>query len=362
MKEIKSLTGIRGIAALWVVMLHFVYVPDFKTDSIFLDALNQFLKKGNMGVDMFFMLSAFVMSLAYQHVFDREFSFKEIKVYLLKRFIRIYPAYVFWLLVAALLYKKWSLGVIGMNLLLSQNFFDPDIYVIASVFWSLCAEWWMYMIFPFVYFLLCKLNSNTYIYMVLLIVISFVGLYMLPTLNTFYIDNNGIAVKEYDHQFSVIVGINSIVRSLFSYLIGIAIFLITRDQYKMLDKFLSPKSIYIISGIILSLSLFRNTEIGIIMCFALLIIALYLNKESENFFSSRIIYFLGLISYSIYLIHTTLRFIVTVIAMKVFHIPIETADLPCMLVASVLLIPISYLSYTYIEMRTGGWLKAKFVQ
>lgn len=358
-KEIKSLTGIRGVAALWVVLLHFIYVPNYNTENIFMDAGNQFLKKGNLGVDMFFMLSAFVMCLAYQKVFTIKFSFNDIKDYFLKRFVRIYPAYAFWVLLAAFVYKKWSFEIIGVNLLLSQSFFDPEKYSIGAVFWSLCAEWWMYMIFPFVYYLLSGLNSKGGVYLVLVVIASLVGLYLLPSLNILYLDFNGVSVKDYDHQFSVILGVNSLVRCVFCYFIGMSLFLFIGREGSKFDKILVPKSIYLILGAILMLSLFRKTEIFIVMCFALLIMSLYINKNSGNLFSNRIIYFLGLISYSLYLLHTTLRFIITVLVMKIFKVPVESADLPSMLLALVLVIPLSYLSYIHIEKKSGHWLKSK---
>lgn len=359
-KEIKSLTGIRGIAALWVVLLHYVYVINYHTDNIFLDAGNQFLKKGNMGVDMFFMLSAFVMCLAYQNVFSVSFSFKAIKDYLIKRFIRIYPAYIFWLLLTAFVLKKWSLKVIGVNLMLSQNFFDSNEFVISGVFWSLCAEWWMYMIFPFIFYCMSKSNSKNTMYIVLVALAALIGLYILPFFNIYIIGSNGFVVKEMDYQFSVIYGINSIVRSLLCYLLGIALFFISINGRIGLDKLLvGTKSIYIILTSILLLSFFRNTEIFIIVCLALLIMSLYVNKDLENIFSKKIIYFLGLISYSLYLLHTTLRFIITVVVMKIFKIPVEAADLPSMLLSLILAIPLAYLSYIYIENKTGVWLKAK---
>jgi peptidoglycan/LPS O-acetylase OafA/YrhL len=358
-KEIKSLTGIRGIAALWVVLLHYVYVINYHTDNIFLDAGNQFLKKGNMGVDMFFMLSAFVMCLAYQNVFNANFSFKDIKDYLLKRFIRIYPAYIFWLLLTAFVYKKWSLKVIGVNLMLSQNFFDPQEFVISGVFWSLCAEWWMYMIFPFVFYFLNKSNSKNTMYIVAVAFAALLGLYILPFFNIYIIGSNGFVVKEMDYQFSVIYGINSMFRSLLCYLLGIALFFLITNEKVRLDKLFGAKSIYIILSSIILLSFFRNTEIFIIVCFALLIMSLYVNKNLDNLFSKKIIYFLGLISYSLYLLHTTLRFIITVIMMKIFKLPIEAADFPSMLLSLVLMIPLAYLSYIYIENKTGSWLKSK---
>jgi Predicted acyltransferases len=358
-KEIRSLTGVRGIAALWVVLLHFIYVSNFQSDNVYLDAGNEFLMKGNLGVDLFFMLSAFVLSLAYKNVFNLSLTFKDVKNFYVKRFIRIYPAYIFWLLLTAFVYKTKLLHVIIVNLLMSQNFFNPDKYTIGYVFWSLCAEWWMYMIFPFVYYVLNRFLSRNLLYISSLFIISIVGLYLLSSIKIFYIGSNGFEFIEYEDRFSVFLGINSVIRCLLCYFIGIALFFISRDERIKMKIMLGPKSVYVICGVVFSLSLFRQTDIYIIICLALLILSLYENREFDNFFSSKIVYFLGLISYSLYLIHSTLRFVITIIVMKIFNVPVTLADFPSIILSLVLLIPISYISYLYIEKKPGTWLKSK---
>lgn len=79
MSSIKSLTGIRGAAALWVLAYHLEMYRDFlNLPSI------PVLTEGWRGVDLFFILSGFV--LAYAH--PGEFSITE---FAKKRFLRIYP-------------------------------------------------------------------------------------------------------------------------------------------------------------------------------------------------------------------------------------------------------------------------------
>ena len=62
--EIKALTGLRIIAAVWVVLFHFRPLlrdaaPDFS------DALAPVLNCGAQGVDLFFILSGFVLTWNY---------------------------------------------------------------------------------------------------------------------------------------------------------------------------------------------------------------------------------------------------------------------------------------------------------
>src|SRR5947209_6333252 len=59
-KEIKTLTGLRGVAATVVMLYHFSYS----------EQMNSFLiGRGYLAVDLFFVLSGFVMALSYGHLF-----------------------------------------------------------------------------------------------------------------------------------------------------------------------------------------------------------------------------------------------------------------------------------------------------
>ena len=62
--EIKALTGLRIVAAVWVVLFHFrPMVADVSPD--FRDASSPVLNCGAQGVDLFFILSGFVLTWNY---------------------------------------------------------------------------------------------------------------------------------------------------------------------------------------------------------------------------------------------------------------------------------------------------------
>lgn len=54
MKEIKSLTGVRGIAAVYVVIYNIINQSE-----------SYFINNGYLGVDIFFVLSGYVLSYAH---------------------------------------------------------------------------------------------------------------------------------------------------------------------------------------------------------------------------------------------------------------------------------------------------------
>jgi peptidoglycan/LPS O-acetylase OafA/YrhL len=86
--EIRSLTGLRGLAAAWVVLYHF-HQADASAG-----ALGTFLRHGYLAVDIFFVLSGFVMALSYTHLFAKGLSVQSFGVFLVRRFARIYPLYI----------------------------------------------------------------------------------------------------------------------------------------------------------------------------------------------------------------------------------------------------------------------------
>ena len=91
-RHIHNLTVLRGICCVWVLLYH------IKTEIDLID--NPFLlyvfSKGYLGVDFFFILSGFIISLNYS---DKILSISSVKYFLKRRFLRIYPLHIFSLLV-----------------------------------------------------------------------------------------------------------------------------------------------------------------------------------------------------------------------------------------------------------------------
>jgi peptidoglycan/LPS O-acetylase OafA/YrhL len=156
---LNRLTGIRAVAALFVVFFHFG--DSLVTLFPWLSFLRPFYKSGDMGVDLFFLLSGFILSLNYLDKF-REFSQRSYFQFLGARLARIYPVHLFTLLLLTVFVLSarhldlktnvahysgftWVTNVFliqvwpGFNRGLTWNF--PS--------WSISAEWFAYLLFPF---------------------------------------------------------------------------------------------------------------------------------------------------------------------------------------------------------------------
>lgn len=155
---LNRLTGIRAIAALFVVFYHFG--DSFAALFPALVVFRPIYKSGDMGVDLFFLLSGFILSLNYLDDFQ-QISVQSYWKFLRARLARIYPVHLFTLLLltgfvvfarhASMLLNSghytrftWMTNVLllqiwpGFNRGLSWNF--PS--------WSISSEWFAYLLFP----------------------------------------------------------------------------------------------------------------------------------------------------------------------------------------------------------------------
>ncbi|HET6733075.1 acyltransferase family protein [Mycobacterium sp.] len=174
--EIKALTGLRLIAAFWVVLFHFrpllrEAAPDFS------DALAPVLNCGAQGVDLFFILSGFVLTWNYLDRMGPSFSARATLHFLWLRLARVWPVYLVTLHLAALwiiftLYVGHvpSLAVDQLNavsyvrqLLLVQLWFQP--YFDGSSWdgpaWSISAEWLAYLLFAPLVLVIFRISHAT---------------------------------------------------------------------------------------------------------------------------------------------------------------------------------------------------------
>ncbi|WP_104655100.1 acyltransferase family protein [Ralstonia insidiosa] len=86
MREIKGLTGLRGIAALWVCIYHYTYENDFGS------ILTPLAHAGHFGVPVFFVLSGFI--LAYTYAAKIAAGKVPYARFLCARITRIYPLHL----------------------------------------------------------------------------------------------------------------------------------------------------------------------------------------------------------------------------------------------------------------------------
>ena len=157
-REIKSLTGLRGIAAIHVLLFHFFIGQQFT------NPFTTLLAHGYLAVDVFFVLSGFVMTLTYSHLFERGYSLRNYIKFLGRRIARVYPLYLAGTLCAFVLVRVGILDpphlklgkALLWNLLMVQAWGITE--SLDGPGWSISAEWAAYLLFPL--FLLSFLETR----------------------------------------------------------------------------------------------------------------------------------------------------------------------------------------------------------
>jgi len=101
-EHLASLTPLRGIAALWVVLFHYCW----HFPAVHADRYTGAVYKGYLAVDLFFMLSGFVISHVYHGAFALRVTGRRYRDFLKARIARIYPLH----LTVLLLFVVTALG------------------------------------------------------------------------------------------------------------------------------------------------------------------------------------------------------------------------------------------------------------
>ena len=159
-RRLLLLDGLRGFAALWVAMLHFYLMKAAVFSEMLPAPLLLFLRSGGLGVDIFFVLSGFVIA---HTVRQRWITSSLIGRFVLRRSLRLDPPY--WIVMALFLagyclavgvrpvYQYW-----GWQALLANMFYVHDLlgihprgasepFPVLGVAWTLCLEVQFYLAF-----------------------------------------------------------------------------------------------------------------------------------------------------------------------------------------------------------------------
>ena len=134
--EIKALTGLRIIAAVWVVLFHFRPLLSDASPG-FRDALTPVLNCGAQGVDLFFILSGFVLTWNYLDRMGGSWSTRATLHFLWLRLARVWPVYLVTLHLAAL----WVIFTLHVGHIPSPGA-EPltAISYVRQVFWCSCGS------------------------------------------------------------------------------------------------------------------------------------------------------------------------------------------------------------------------------
>jgi peptidoglycan/LPS O-acetylase OafA/YrhL len=159
-RHIPSLDGLRGLAILGVMASHLF--PGNHTGPPFIRAVESLFPFGASGVDLFFVLSGFLITgILYDSLSDRHFFRK----FYARRTLRIFPLY-YGVLIGAFLLTPW-LGIVWHHMFWSLALYLQNTTLIGKPlsafhagpitfthFWSLAIEEQFYLVWPLCVFFL----------------------------------------------------------------------------------------------------------------------------------------------------------------------------------------------------------------
>jgi peptidoglycan/LPS O-acetylase OafA/YrhL len=163
MKELKALTGLRAVAALWVLFFH----SSFKELPHMPAVAGSIIGAGYAAVSLFFVLSGFILTYNYLPR-DPTHAFTKPDRYVVARFARIYPVYIFAFILGAIMEGPLlvptndPLPPFWLNVL---TFLGLQNWTLAEHFinypsWSISCELFFYVTLPMLLFAFSSLKRN----------------------------------------------------------------------------------------------------------------------------------------------------------------------------------------------------------
>lgn len=187
-EKLYSIQYLRGLAAVLVVYVHAVLLQmscgkvSFQQDFYFLKSIGAF------GVDLFFIISGFIIC----YISGKDSGIKDFVRFVKKRFIRINPVFYILCLVLFVCFLIWSPSEYSLATILKSIIIIPVfdsgeefIYPLIYVGWTLSYEWTFYLIYgAFIAFSIVKKRE---MYLITLFIFLFLLGFFFPIREIHYI-------------------------------------------------------------------------------------------------------------------------------------------------------------------------------
>jgi peptidoglycan/LPS O-acetylase OafA/YrhL len=351
-KDIRSLTGIRGVAATWVVLYHVHEWDDLH------GVAKTLLTHGYLAVDLFFLLSGFVMALSYGGLATAGWSIDSYRLFLTRRFARVYPLYLVVICaIAVTILAGWSrsallqgFGVVFLaNAALVQTWLSlPGIDGPA---WSISTEFAAYLLFPVL--AASTLTTRRPGRLAAVFVACSVALCLLQFAPHLPGDTYRMG------PLDLYGGWPAILRCLTEFTIGLALYRMTQFP-EVLPCAGRPLVGYAVAAVLLALLCTPGMDVPAVLAMAPFLLVLAADREQvARLMGSRVVFFMGEISYSMYLLHVQFLRLRKIgdTPWLVSRLGETGAHLAAVAVVYASIILCSWLTYAFIEKPCRAWFR-----
>lgn len=341
--RIQVIDGLRGLAILLVFLYHGYYIwsKHYPFGELYKNTV--LVKYGDLGVQLFFLISGFVILMSLERT---ESFWKFIK----NRWIRLFPGMLICSLIiyiTAVFFYERPLGIPQLKSLLpgvlfiDEGFLEKvlkiDFPILESSFWSLYVEVKFYVIFGLLYYFF-KRN------------IALLGLFVI------YIIAVGYQILDFHHllpqyllKFKAYIG-NFVYFGWF--VSGALAYLYYKNRKK---SFLLAFIVATICAMFYMYKLQDMTRNIYLLILILIFLGSLFWRPLNSFFSMKFFKFIGFISYPLYLLHENMMISWMIKINNYFQLPYFILPI----IAFSLVIPIAYLVSAFIEPYFQRNLKPK---
>jgi peptidoglycan/LPS O-acetylase OafA/YrhL len=341
--QYKTLNHWRAIAALWVVAFHSyaVYVDPKRPFHPLVQAIEQFNGQGYLGVHLFFVISGYCIAASVYKLSARNGNSRE---FVINRFWRIYPTYWAALVVSIIinliassfnnttptsnLLNGWQ-AWLG-HILLAQPYFNTSFYV--GVYWTLTIEVAFYLIVAIL--LIVKNLFGQKLALFIGLSLGFASIFApLGTMFTFI---------SYWNEF----------------VCGILVFSALLAKYQNQTYHQNLSLILIVIFGLLGIWVDKNYHSSTLWFAAVFAIGLYVlygfDKKIDSIRQLHWLKYLGIMSYSLYLIHVPFQ--AKVMNLGIRFVPVDSPMLLILQIfALIVALGTSYIFYQLVEKPLNNW-------
>lgn len=361
--HIGALTGVRGLASLWVLAHHMPNLYPLGEWAV-PAAVHRVLEKGWLGVDLFFVLSGFVISYVYARSMASPSWSASVRFWKL-RLARVYPAHVVATLAFAPVYfgARFAFGYVSPNdafslqklayaLTLTNGWGFPDSSGWNLPSWSVSSEWAAYLAFPALTLAAGRLRG---VWPNLMAAGGVLALMV------------AIAARVNGGEQFILPDAYTLTRIGSEFTIGCLLFNAydaLRDRRCNWADGAAAVALVAVAGLSAS-GVSPVYDWALVAGFAVLVLSLALaTGPLGRAFSSRTAVWLGEISYSVYLIHTVLLLVAGQALQRVFPDPSAVSTLACSSIALGFVaasVGAGHLLFTLVEEPARRWLRRVWV-
>jgi peptidoglycan/LPS O-acetylase OafA/YrhL len=359
-RKIKVLDGFRALAIIMVCIYHM----SLNISNYFVQLIYQ---SGWIAVSLFFVLSGFLLSLDFIEAGENKWQFPSVWKFYKKRAFRIFPLY-FCSLAFYIIYLYLNKLLPPIAEIIPHFFFLHNFEIVNSriygPYWSLAVEVQVYALFPFIgYLLYVNLKKERFIplamFLAFLVLLPLLYRIYICSFYTFYDENNDYIKLIYASPLSNLdsFGWGMIAALIFSFynkklvkgetmmyaallLSGTLIFYLMHFSYE-------EKGWLVSEGVFAPAFYYSLLNLG----WASMVLSVLMLKNSivSNVFSSRIFYFISLISFSMYVWHIVIFDRVQTF-LRSFIMPGLVYYISLLFLSLSLLIIVSFLTWRFIEL------------